>query len=1237
LLPSDRYIAELLELTDEQYEVWRDELRRRAQQGPQPAVVAGLDPVSILVSVVISVGLSLIAAALAPRPRTPRPALLEARQRTGQGQTSLQTFAPRSGFDAVQDVAARGAPIPIVYARRENLDGRLYGGIRVNTPLLWSQIWSLGGSQLLRAIFMLSEGEIDSVQSLGFAIGSNSISAYDLLSVGANQSSSRLTIYYKPDGGRISSADRIAGRSAGNDFANAQNDGAADVFQLRSVGNAYAADFSASSKPSNSTTFGIYSLIGNNLGFKLNPSVRPVVNANLKPVGKKGDAIVVCNIDNIATVQRQKFNAYFSSRSGITTGAFTVGQSFTYVLDRTSDYSTEFSSGVPTTGTWVSGKELNDETPIYDASGNKLNIDWLSFLTVATASVNTTSGTATAESTFNVDSALPSLTNAVNGQYRIEYWITLKNTTIDAELFAPFDIIITKSGIGSVTQVKNVDGVVTDVSFNPSGAGTITEFLLEVAEDSGAPQTLTSPNRLRSDVGFNFEQLGAYVETASDVGSSVASRQKTWDDAIVVGDVYKIGSALAVCTERSPNNQIFLSDSDQGIAGSGQSINAQFTVVRSGTAGTVSLVDLQKPGTDTVTRRNATGGAHLFKVALATFSTSSECKVVEIGIRSTLGQRINGLCDFRNSLSLAQSDGRACLFREGDRIKRGATLIVDQYQSGQVTVSEERYSFFRISYRQAGTEDAFSQLSPCYGTRGMTQQPSFSYVRLEMPSTGKWEFRFEPLSGWEIRNNVAAGDLVILDAKLSSVVSNTSGTVKWYANGQTVLRNKDQFTINSTLRSGGMGFTLVDEDNYLDAWGKLAESFVYDNAQSSAQQGPEHEIVYVNEIAVNTKAPEYKGIALVGVNIRSSVEWSQFSQFSAYVTGGVRIRRLLNNLTAGPSHLFPDIVLDRFTNPKYGPGRISDDLIDLEAFHEAAQWCQDRRYFYDGAVLPGSESPRQWTADTAASMLLDFREVNGRYQLAPFITFGTVAPRALFTAGNIANGSFQFETVPPDERQPIQVSVKWRQERSDVDPLGPGLFSSEREVLVREAGGLSTDQSPIEPIDVSDFCTNEQHAIDIAKFRLRMRRYRDHSVKFRTTYDGLEGICTSLSPGDYIRVALDTTSYDQFTNGAVTATGALVSTQPLADGSYDIISWDGGKKAPTENTLIVRGQQASPVGIIFTLRPSNAQVRTYQVNRITPSEDGAFEIEAAHMPVNSSSQLEVVADWNRADAWVIER
>ena len=1209
MLPSDRYLASLLELSDEQYEFWRDELARRAAEAPKPAVVAGAVELTTaqivsLVLAAVSIGVQVISLLLAPTaPR--RSGSLSQRALLGQGQTNLQALAPRSGFDAVQEVASIGEPIPVIYANRETIGGVTYGGVRVNTTLLWSQIWSLGGSQMLRAVFMVGEGPMASIDPLGFAIGDNSIGTYDLGSSGANNSSARITIYHRPDGGRITEADRVAGRTGANDPGSA---GSADVFQARGVGGTYAAVFSAASKPSTSTTFGLYQLMGNNLGMKINPVLRPQVTARLKPRGSSGNSDVVCDVDQTVIVQRAKEAAFFSSRSGVVSGSFALGNSFKYRIDRSSDYQTVFQSAAEG-GAWLSSSAVQSSPKIYTA-GTETRITGFDFPLRMTVS-SVTLGTDQVQVTATFDSATVRTKlitdNAANGQYVISYWIRVANDSQTIE--SKFDITITIQG-GQITFEGDVD------------------------EDSGPVELLTSPLRVRSLIVFPVEELDAHSETAADIASTITGRQKGWDDALVVGDLYKCGSALAICTNRDPDDQIFVSDSEDGAGGTGITIDADFEVVRAGTAATVTNEIIRANGTVATARQTATSGPHLLRCALGHVATTSECRIAEIGLRSTLGVRVGGLCNFRDTLTLEEIDGRACLFREGDNVKRGKRLNVDSYQSGVVSTIEERYSFFRVSFREFG-DGAFTHLAPCFGVRGSTDQPTFNYLSLQMPSLKRWEFRFEPLSGWEIRSGTATGDLVILDAKLSSVVTGTSSSVVWRANGETVTRSRSTFTITAARRDN-IGMPQVDDNSYLDAWGKLAEAFVYEEAQSSANNGPEHEIVYVNEIRENTSPPQYTGISLVGANVKSAFEFRQFSQLSVYVTGGARVRRLLNGLTEGPSHLLPDLALDRLTNGKYGPDSVSDDLIKLTNFQTAAQWCYDRKYFFDGAVVISDEPPRQWIADTAGAMLLDFREVNGQYDLVPFITFGAVTHKALFTAGNIAEGSFQFESIPPEDRPAKRISVKWRQERSSVNPTNPGLFPEEQEVLVHEASPHGSDALPIESINLANFCTNRNHAIDVAKFTLRMRRFRDHTIRFKTTYDGMEGITTGVGPGDLIRVAMDATVYDQFNNGVVLGDGTVVSTQPMANGTYDVVSWAGSGTVNDAGTLTVTNGQGSPAGIVFTVKQTSTQVRTYQISRITPTEDGVYDIEAVHMPINNAGILLVAADWDTAGAWVIQ-
>lgn len=1300
MLPADRYIASLLGLTEEQYEFWKDYVDKKAKEGPQPSVVCGADPASqlaiaSLVLTIIGTGFQIIGALLQSANQQ-QPAELKARQKAGSNQTGITSFAPRVGFDAVQDIAAIGAPIPIVYAHRETISGQVYGGVRVNLSLLWSQIWSLGGSQMLRAIFMIGEGRILDIDVNGFAIGDNTIGSYDLLSNSGNTNGSRLTIYFADNGGRITTSDYLIGREASQDIGNAQADGGPDVFSLKSVNNDWDQDFSASIKPSNSTAFGVYSPIGNNLGFRLNPTVRPAFTARLKPRGDNGDAVVACDKDDVVQVQRKKFAALFSTRSGITEGTFGLGDVFTYKLLRSSDYDTEFQATVEGNDTWNVSVEIRDfdgayERPSYGAaipgveSGVTINA-LEGAISIGTPDVNTTDKTVSSQITVDADSIKSFYDETLDGVYRLRYWIKARNNSRDIDIELKLNLIVTVRSSRTFVRDGSGDNIDFDNSTFSIGTGInqntfnnrvdVNLRLSEIVERADAinfPSTgeyntiyierstgnnyywngsdylnVVQGGNLRARFVFDYSQKDIYSEKADDAASSVSARQKSWDDSIIVGELYKIGSALAVCTNRT--NDIFRSDSELEENNSGQTIEAEFKVVRAGSLGAKGVPGqavLQQNGlTEDPTRETGTSAPHLMRAAIANIATSRSCRVVEVGIRSSLGIDINGLMRFRSTLSYEDADKRACTQYEGDNVRRGDTLKTDQYQSGATTTTETRYSFFRVSYRKYG-ETSFVSFPHCFGVASQTKQPVFNYLRLIMPSFARWEIRIEPLTGWEVRTTAATatGGLYLLDARLTSSINLTAGSVTIRSNGKQVDRTQQEFRLRQTHRPSSSQIGYSDyplpyadtNNNYADAWGKLAETFIYEQIQSSAAGSPEHEVVYVNEIILNpSPAPEYDNIALIGLNIRSAFEWAQFRQFSAYVNRGAEVRRLRNGLSLGPSHLFPDVALDRFTNSRYGIKRVTDEQIDLQSFEDSADWCYSRKYFFDGPVMLGTNSARQWAADVAATMLLDFREVNGRYSMSPAITFSTVQHKALFTAGNVEN--FKFETIESDESRSIRVSAKWREERLSSELDNPGLFPVEREVVVREASPNGSDDDQLESIDLSDYVTNENHAIDVCKFKIRSNRLRDHVVQFTTTYDGLRGVCSGLAPGDYIKVAMDTTVYNEFNNGVILKDGTIVCSSTLAPGSYNVIAWDGTQNYPSDQTLIVDSNgKGNLLGRIFTVKKVNSQVKTYQVTRITPTDDGKFDIEALHSPVNSSGLLLMAEGWDNGSNWVISR
>jgi len=1247
MLPSDRYLAEILGLTEEQYRHFQIEVRKRAAEGPQPAVVAETATVIAIVNLVIALGSLAISTLL--KPATPQPGQAPGQPRQTQDITDPiirnSRFAPRYGFDSQQDIATLGSIIPIVYAKREAISGDNYGGIRINMPMLWNQILSLGGGQMLRGVFLLGESTISSIDTTGFAIGSNTLQGYVFDDTSATEQGSRVTVYVSGNGGRIAGTDRVLGRTEANDDGSS---GSSDVFQVYWNGQ-QRTDFCSSNRPSTQTTFGVYAPLGNNLLHKVNPVIRPGVRSQYQANTTDGRLQVDCPNDNQQINRRDKFRANFSTYSGVigngTEQSVAVGATVTYKLFYNSDWDVTFGSG-------------DDQVEARDVASSVASLQkgWDDRIVVGEV--------------YKIGTALAVCTTRTADQFVSE--ADLDGSSVGAvTVTATFSVVEAGLIKGQQDGYITVGGRIATLGAITAGdnytAGSYTDVPLTGGSGFDATANVVVKMLLGSITGGSGYVTGDYPGVSLTGGSgSGATADIEVDGTGVVSQVTIVNSG----TGYAAADVLSAAAADIGGTGSGFSVPvtaangiSSVTIVDPGYdyaatdslsaaaadiggtgSGFAVVVSAVSAGGDAGTREKATTGGHLLRYARGQVATTRGCQAVELGLKSTLGIRINNLCNFRDAKTYEFADANYC--------KEFANADIDEiksslYQSGVITSPVQRYSFFKIKYRDI-TSSSWTTLTHAYGVRSETQQALFTYIRLEFSSVKQREFMFEPLSGFEIRNSHygAGATLYVLDPKKGRTTVSENGTTAVF-NGESVALNETNFGINygkavaeldddytyegRTLR----GLPLVDTNTYIDDYGKLAETFVYAEISSSADSGPEHEIVYVNEIVPNDSAPLYDDLALVGINIRSSAEWQQFAQFSSYVTGGKECTLMLGG--SGATHLFPDVLYDLMTDTRYGAGSfIKSYMIDTTEFAAAAQWCLDRKYFYDAAVAEPINI-RQWAADLAATHLLQFGEIDGKYFLRPAISFSAVSIAGLFTAGNIAEGSFNLQYFDPEDRDPIQVSVRYREERPSNDLTSPGLFPVVREVLVREsdaAGGSDTD--PIEQLDMSAYCTSQAHAIDAAKFLIRMRRIPTHTITFKTMHDGLTA---GLAPGDYIKVAMDETEYDEFNNGVVTPEGALISTKALSDGTYNVVAWDGTEGTPpADATLTVSnsGKTGSPTGVVFTVKLPATQVRVYQVERITPDDEGTFTIEAMHMPVNSSGILEVAAGFDTAGNWKIQ-
>ena len=152
---------------------------------------------------------------------------------------------------------------------------------------------------------------------------------------------------------------------------------------------------------------------------------------------------------------------------------------------------------------------------------------------------------------------------------------------------------------------------------------------------------------------------------------------------------------------------------------------------------------------------------------------------------------------------------------------------------------------------------------------------------------------------------------------------------------------------------------------------------------------------------------------------------------------------------------------------------------------------------------------------------------------------------ALFTEGNIIEGSFEVEYLEADQRRDFIAVMRWRDEQVNKLP-------QEKTVSIRwnRAG---SQNAPIESFDMTDYCCSEDHAVMTAKYLLSIRDRVTHTVSFKTTPEGL-----NLAPGQFIKVMTQASPYQAANNGVVEDDGTLVMSSAIDDNTYPIwyFSWD---------------------------------------------------------------------------------
>lgn len=260
LMPYEHQLIEALGITKDEYLdfVAQQQLYSDPKQGTVLDARNGVVSTIALVLTIIGTVLQVAAALLAEKPKS-----------EGRAQTRDDVFAPRSGFNSLQELGNYGDPINLVYT---NTDTNPDGGVRIATSLIWSAVRSYGSSQYIQLLLLLGAGGIGQLDPERAAFGQTPLR--DLIS-------QNYWLYFKAnDTGFIRRSNRLAGAPVGRD-PGADGPDNTRLYRIAPGVSGPAGDgFSHAVSPSTSNRFGVYAPVPINIELESRFASGRVTRAN---------------------------------------------------------------------------------------------------------------------------------------------------------------------------------------------------------------------------------------------------------------------------------------------------------------------------------------------------------------------------------------------------------------------------------------------------------------------------------------------------------------------------------------------------------------------------------------------------------------------------------------------------------------------------------------------------------------------------------------------------------------------------------------------------------------------------------------------------------------------------------------------------------------------------------------------------------------------------------------------
>lgn len=686
------------------------------------------------------------------------------------------------------------------------------------------------------------------------------------------------------------------------------------------------------------------------------------------------------------------------------------------------------------------------------------------------------------------------------------------------------------------------------------------------------------------------------------------------DGNLIVGETYMVGTGYGVCIQKtnSPWRPGVLTV-------------ARIKLTTEATYSTFSNANGLEPANKLLIQR----------AAVATISNNRACDRTDLLIKSTVYRKINGF----SNVNSEPPNSTILEYQKDDA----------QISLGSMNVYNKRLSFFALQYRNVGETDWRTMTEgKFFCVLGRTPEAVYNMITIIHPKTKQFEYQLVPIAGNAIESFKMNTQMYFLEAA-SSFDSATElprinfinynspdGLFQITYTGQERLLDNNLASNGEWVVKGYSGADIpvgVGSRNLRPRDG-ISDFRIYEAEELSNASAPEHEVVAVNELLASygTAGAQYTQLAYAGIRLNSGVEWSSFSELSAYFKDGIEVVKspFRDSNNRGATNLLPEIAYDLLTNTDYGVGdSVGGDQVNKDEMAAAARFCQANGFLWDG-VIGERVNIREWIYEQAGYCLLQFRIKGGQFSLYPDVPFdssGAMTPgakinaSAIFTDGTMSDLKVSF--LSPEERQLFKATVLWRQDTVNG-------FPQTRTATIKLKS--SPDSVPEETFDMAGSCTSEEHAIAFAKYALKIRQLVDHGITFQTTPQ----LAMQLEPGEYFQVATAVAhpsstgrAASRFRNGSVSADGTVVGLN-LKDGRYNIQYWMPGTEGLREGSMDVKGGSVASAGLrgsVFAVAAQNGtQTRMYKVESLTYAEDGLVEVAGSYTPLTNGALS--VLQWN---------